>query len=364
MFRAPQLPRNLDAALRDIFDPKATVRMDAASDLAAHAETAREKVLPALEKAVSDADARVRAAALRAPAELRASEALPAILVACEDDDGLVRQEAIAALGDVGDERAIGKLERALVDKRPEVRFQAVMSYPRVARSETDIAKVLERASRDDDEHVVHVAMRMTEEAFGDDEGPRASDHVVVPAELVKRARELLGHASPRVRAVAAVVVTRAGGDEGIDVLVGVVDGSVATPEAEDIAAAIELAGDRRLEATRPALEKRAFGGLLGFGRDAWSWHARTALAKMGHPRAAREIVRELGGWDRARKTLAVVAAGEARLTEARAIIAALRDRPRGLDVALLERTLALIDGAAHDDDDSATVGATAKISP
>lgn len=345
MFRAPQLPRNLEAALRDIVDPKPAVRMDAAGDLVAHGETSRERVLPALEKAASDADSRVRAAALRGLGELRAKEMLPAILVACEDDDALVRQEAIAALGDVGDERAIGKLERALVDKRPEVRFQAVMSYPRVAASESDIAKVLERASRDEDEHVVHVALRMTEEAFGDDEGPRAIDDVVVPPPLVARARELLGHASPRVRAVAAVVVTRSGGSEGVDVLIGVVDGTVATPEAEDIAAAIELAGDRRLEGAKPALEKRAFGGLLGFGRDAWSWHARTALAKLGHERATREILRELDGWDRARRTLAVVAAGEARLEAARSRLVAMRDRPRGVDVKLVERMIARIDG-------------------
>lgn len=359
MFQAPQLPRNLDAALRDIADPKATVRLGAASDLAAHGEAARGPVLAALEKALSDADARVRAAVLRALAELRAKETLSAILVACEDDDTLVRQEAIAALGDIGDERAAGKLERALVDKRPEVRFQAVMAYPRVSTVDADVVNVLERASRDDDEHVVHVAMRMAEEVGGEDAGQGATDGVIVPDALLTRARALLGHASARVRAVAAVVMTRAGQDDGLEVLLGVVDGSVATPEAEDIAAAIELAGDRKLTAAKAALEKRAFGGMLGFGRDAWSWHARTALAKMGHPRAVQEIVRELRGWDRARRTLAVVAAGEARLAEARPLLASMRERPRGIDVTLVLRALAQIDGLATlgDADDGEPAG-------
>jgi len=349
VFRPPQLPRNLEAALRDIADAKPSVRMDAASDLAAHGDAARARVVPALDKALSDADARVRAAALRALAELRANEALPAILVACEDDDTLVRQEAIAALGDIGDERAAGKLERALVDARPEVRFQAVMAYPRVSRVDDDIVQVLERASRDTDEHVVHVALRMAEEVGGDDAGQGASGRVIVPAGLLVRARALLDHASPRVRAVAAVVVTRAGGDDGIGVLVGVVNGSVATPEAEDIAAAIELAGDRALAAAQPALEKRAFGGVLGFGRDAWSWHARTALAKMKHPRATAEILRELSGWDRARRTLAVVAAGEARLDAARPLLVAMRLQPRGIDVTMVDRALTRIDGLTDD---------------
>jgi hypothetical protein len=290
VFRPPPLPRNLEAAVRDAIDPQPRVRIDAIRDLLAHAGDHRSRVIATLEKAVTDREPKVRGAALAALGELGASEVLPAILIACEDEDGGVRQEAIAALGEVGDERARGKLERALVDPRPEVRFQAVMAFPRVCSVREDVVAALVRATRDDDEHVIHVALRMSEaigagrtardlgappdedepidEGLDDglDEEPPTD---VVPAPLLERARALVAHASPRVRAVAGIIVLRAGDDAGREVVLGVVDGSIATPEAEDIAAAIELAGRRRLTAATRALERRAFGGVLGFGRDA-----------------------------------------------------------------------------------------------
>lgn len=357
MFRAPQLPRNLEAALRDAADEKPAVRVHALGDLVAHADDSRERVIVALEKALSDADARVRAASLRALGAIAADEVLPALLVACEDEDGGVRQEAIAALGEVGDERACGKLERALVDPRPEVRFQAVMAYPRVCTSRDDVVAVLERATRDADPHVVHVALRMAEEIGGTparlaDPDPEATllaededDDVasVAPPALLDRARALLAHEAPRVRAVAAVLLARAGEAAGDDVLIGVVDGAVATPEAEDVSAAIELCGRRGLTRATAALERRAFGGLLGFGRDAWSWHARTALARLGHARARREILRELEAKDRTRRALAVVAAGRARLAAARPALERMRGAEQGFDASVIERALAAI---------------------
>ncbi|MEZ4308255.1 MAG: hypothetical protein R3F14_09450 [Polyangiaceae bacterium] len=98
--------------------------------------------------------------------------------------------------------------------------------------------------------------------------------------------------------------------------------------DGEDVAAAIELCGDLGLKA-KAGLEKRAFGRLLGLGRDALlPQHARVALARMGHERAVREIVTELASWDREKRTLAVAAAGRARLTSARDAIAAMRDAP------------------------------------
>ncbi len=355
MFRAPPLPRTLEAALRDAVEEKPAVRVDAISDLVAHADDSRERVLGALDKALSDGDARVRAAALRALGAIGAHEVLPALLVACEDDDATVRQEAIAALGEVGDERACGKLERALVDGRPEVRFQAVMAYPRVCSTRDDVVAVLERATRDADQHVVHVALRMAEEIGGapsrtasleaDDAMILAEEEdedgaSVAPPSLLERARSLLTHEAPRVRAVAAVVLARAGDAGGDAVIVGVVDGSVATPEAEDVSSAIELAGRRGLTRATSALERRAFGGLLGFGRDAWSWHARTALARLGHARARHEILRELDAGDRTRATLAVVAAGRARLVDARPALLRLRSAPRGVDPSVVARAL------------------------
>jgi hypothetical protein len=54
MFRAPPLPRNLDAALRDLGAGKPKVRIEALRDLARHAEAARPQVVAALEGALRD----------------------------------------------------------------------------------------------------------------------------------------------------------------------------------------------------------------------------------------------------------------------------------------------------------------------
>jgi len=382
VFRPPPLPRTLDAALRDLADPKPEVRVDAIADLQAHVPAHRAAALAALDQALRDAAPRVRAAAARVLGESEARELLPALLIACEDDDEAVRQEAIAALGEVGDPRACGKLERALGDARPEVRFQAVMAYPRVCAVPGDVLQALVRATEDTDEHVVHVALRMAEEIAGrppptaagsdatgaalesapedeafddEDEGPSNIDPV-----LLARARALLTHAAPRVRAVAAVILARSNDPAGDAVLLGVADGAVATPEAEDIASAITLAGTRGLRRAIPALERRAFGGVLGFGRDPWAWHARTALARMGHARASREILRELEVRDRTRRTLAVVAAGRARLLAARAPLDRLR-ASGDIDASLVGRALAALDRAAGT---AATAPAPAKTGP
>ena len=110
------------------------MRAGALRDLVAHAEAARERVVRALQRALrEDEEAQVRAVAAMALADLQAREALADLLVAVEDRAPLVRQMAIAALGEIGDSRATERLRRALTDERAEVRFQAVMAFPRVS---------------------------------------------------------------------------------------------------------------------------------------------------------------------------------------------------------------------------------------
>jgi hypothetical protein len=129
---------------------------------------------------------------------------------------------------------------------------------------------------------------------------------------------------------------------------VSVARGATKTRDREDEAAAIELAGRLKLEGAKPGLEKRAFGGLLGFRRDPFAWHARVALARMGHERAQREILRELSASDRDLRTLAVAAAGRARLVAAREPIAAMKGDARRADPEAVDEALAALaeDGA------------------
>jgi HEAT repeat protein len=339
MFGARPLPRTLEAALRDLSAERAPVRAASVRDLVAHAGEARERVIRGLQRALRDDAAEVRAAAATALADAGGAEALPDLLVAVEDAHALVRQMAISALGEIGDARATERLRRALGDPRAEVRFQAVMAFPRVVASRDDALAALLAATEDEDAFVCHIALRMTDEIRAD--APPDPD-------VLRRARALLGHASPQVRVAAAILIVHGGEDpedraRAAEVLAEVGKGTLRTGDREDEAAAIELCGDLDLRETRPGLERRAFGGLLGLRKDPLAWHARVALARMGHERACREILRELGDRDRDVCSLAVAAAGRARLQAARGPLLALKRDPRRADPDAVADALAAL---------------------
>jgi hypothetical protein len=67
------------------------------------------------------------------------------------------------------------------------------------------------------------------------------------------------------------------------------------------------------------------------------AWHARTALARLGHERARAEILADLASWRRETREAAVVAAGRARIGEARG---ALENLGGSVDDALVREAL------------------------
>jgi HEAT repeat protein len=332
----PSLPRTLAAALRDLGSSKPTVRAEAVRDLGRHEADARDDVIRGLTRALRDEAAPVRAAAATALADVHGVEALAELQVAVEDDDALVCQMAVSALGEIGDPRATERLRRALESSRAEVRFQAVIAYPRVCASREAALEALIHATHDEDPLVGHIALRMGEELI---DGAGAVD-----PRLLARARALVGQGAPEVRVASAVMLAPLGDAAARAVLVAVARGELKSSDGEDEAAAIELTGQLGLGDARPGLEKRAFGGLFGFRRDPLAWHARVALARMGHERAAAEILRELSSADRDQRTLAVAAAGRARLASARERIAAMRGDARRADPNAVDEALAVLE--------------------
>ncbi|MEO7328938.1 MAG: HEAT repeat domain-containing protein [Minicystis sp.] len=337
MFRAPSLPRTLEAALRDLDADKPAERAASAHDLVAHADEARDRVLAALDRALKDANAAVRGAAATALADVNAVESVPALIAACDDAEMEVRGAVLSALGELGDSAAGDKVRAALADARPEVRFQAVIAFPRVARTKKEAVEALLQATHDDDGFVCQIALRMAEEVAGDDRN-------TLDERVFLRARALLAHGPPMVRVAAAVFLARASAERADravrEVLAAVALDELRSGDGEDEAAAIELCGELALRAARPGLEKRAFGAVL-FRRDRLAWHARVALARMGHERASREIVRDLGSWDRDRRTLAVAAAGRARLAAAKDLITSMRGDAARADPGAVDEALA-----------------------
>jgi len=322
VFRAASLRRTLAAALRDLGSKSAATRAAAIGDLTAYVDEARQSVVAALEHAIRDAAAEVRAAAAVALADVKAVEALGSLLIAVEDGDAHVRQMAIAAIGEIGDPRARERLRRALSDDRPEVRFQAVIAFCKVAPDQAIDA--ISRALEDPDAYVRYVAIRCAEERTFSDDPP-------IPARLFAKVIALIEDPDAAVRIAVAIVLARSGDRRGDAILLDVVRGTLTTKEAEDEAAAVELCGELGIAAAEPHLERRAFG-FFGFGENRFAWQALVSLGRLGHARARSRIIRELSSFWHDRRTLAVVAAGRARLVEARALIEAMRGDERQAD--------------------------------
>lgn len=277
--------------------------------LARRDASVRTLCIEALVRALSDDVGGVRHAAAEGLADLQAAEATTALLVCIEDDDLHVRQMAITALGEIGDARALPRLRRATSDERPEVRFQAVLAVCRITDDDDEISNVLVHGMSDADTEVRTIAVRAAEDRLA---------HGSLPGRVLDAAAKALQGAHDLANA-AAILLARAGDRRGDARVLDIVAGAIPTNK-EDERGAIEVCGERGLAKAKPVLERRAFGIGRVF-RDTCSFHARIALARLGDDRAIAAIVDDLGSWSRSRREAAVVAAGRARIGDARARI-------------------------------------------
>jgi HEAT repeat protein len=335
------LPRTLAAALRDVHEKKVDVRVSAVRDLArlAHEDDRAAAIQGLVSVLQSDKTPGVRAEAAIALADARAGEAVSALTRAATRDEAVrVRQMALVALGEVaddGDHDARAAIERTLSDRSPELRFQALIAFNRVGGAGAE-AQLFEHME-DRDAHVRYVALRLAEERFvGDDVGRE------IPERVSALTRAALDDESAEVRLAAAILLTRGGDEAGRAELCAVVNRPAGGPEPEDEQAAIDLAGERGWEEARPGLVRRAFG-MFGFPLDRFSWQARIALARLGDERAKLAILRGLQAWTRDARTVAVAAAGRARLAEARPAIVAMRGKPDRAAAEAVEEALQLL---------------------
>ncbi len=315
--------------MRDVSSERPEVRVSAIADLVRHArlsDAAHARAVPLLAERLSDPHAAVRSAAAVALGDVGAHEAIPALVVAMEDADGHVREMAINALGEIADSRALPRLRRALRDARPEVRYQAVIAFTHIAeRAEgletSEVDDALFDAVSDPDDAIAHIALRLAEERL--DAGHRPDERLLV------RARALVSEnseASSSVTLVAAILLAKSGDRRGHPLLLSLVSSGRIHGESaaiEDERAAVELVGQLGLEEATPYLVRRAWGVTRWF-RDTCAFHARIALARLGHARARAEILRELRSKRSEVLSGAIVSAGRARMVEARDILEAL----------------------------------------
>lgn len=336
MWLPPPLPRTFDACVRDLRSTKAETRASAASDIVRHAsgddEDKRTEAIGLLEKALADEAPRVRSAAAVALSDLGAKEARKGLLARLEDDDEHVRQMAIVALGEIGasDSATVARLERAQKDRRPEMRYQAVIALAKLLEGSDRVGAIL-RASSDEDMNVRYIAMRLAEEGLAvgtDGEGD-------VDGRLVTRGKALLEDEADDVVIAAAIFLAKAGEARGREIVLDVVHGR-RRAQPEDEREAVELTGTVGLREAIPELRRRAFG-VLRHLRDRCSFHALIALARLGDERAIDAIRDDLGSRRRPVREAAVVAAGRAGLHALRSQIEAQDDVDPELRRAALE---------------------------
>jgi HEAT repeat protein len=335
------LPRTIEAALRDAEHARADVRLASLADLKRHARGGDDSAVAALvARLARDPEPQVRAGAALALADIDAKDELAVLLAASADVDPGVRQMALVGVGELADPEhaeACAAATRGLVDALPAVRYQAVVALARL-RGDASLEALLV-GTRDADPEVRHVALRVAEEVFGG----RAPEQV--PLALLQRARGALRDDNYGVQLAAAILLAVLGDPSGRSRLIEVVNDRRRIPHAEDESIAVELCGELKLSEATPGLERRAFG-VLG-GRTPASWHARVALAELGHPRAKSVILRGLSAWSRDARTLAVAAAGRARLLEARELLQSMAGSPERAEPDAVNDALDAIDAAA-----------------
>ena len=343
-------PSSVEAILRDLASNDAAVRVQAADECASVIGDVegepRTRVIAALVRALgADGHAQARAAAALALADLRAHEALPALLVAADDDAPLVRQLAITALGEIGDVRARERIRRALGDERPEVRFQAIVAFPRLAKRDDDEAgtfdawSALQTGLADDDAQVRGRAA----EACGElaDAGP-------LPDAIADRLAALLdGKSQPSdVRVASAIALAESGDMRGEGVLLDVMAGRIQDPDPGRVQAAFELAGELGLEAARPLAQSAAFGFRAIVGDPGRHTAAIVALVRLGDARAIEHVLSGFTARSFGKRMLAVAIAGRAELVDARPHLQSLRRDARLADPEAVDDALARIDAA------------------
>ena len=160
---------------------------------------------------------------------------------------------ALSAIGEIGDARAIQRLERALRESRPEVRYQAVIAYARVAKDDAPaVATALVRALDDEDSAIRYIAMRVAEEQ----RAPSATRRQARGA----RARSSSEGPDAAVAVVAALYLARLGRAPGPQVVLDVVAERREAPELEDEQACVEAAGELEMRDAVPFLEQARLG--------------------------------------------------------------------------------------------------------
>jgi hypothetical protein len=345
MYLWSPLPRSLSATLRDASHPKARVRVSAIADLVrwAGTELGEGCVARLIDMVRGDDDLEVRAAAALGLADAGASAGLEVLIEAARAGAPRLRQLALVALGELappGHPAATAQVQRAQASEAPALRFQALVAAARLC-ADDELVTALTAALDDVEARIRYVACRIIEERFltGDPAGAAAPSATALLATI----STLLIDSDPDVALIAAILLAPRGSLPARQLIVRAINQRRHFSNLDDEQAAIELCAELPLNAARPGLVARAFGGALR-GVSPVAFQARVALARLGDARAQTQIIRGLSAWSRAARSEAVAAAGQARLEAARPRLLAMRNDERQADASSVAEALLALD--------------------
>ncbi|HTV22530.1 MAG TPA: HEAT repeat domain-containing protein [Polyangiaceae bacterium] len=342
------LPRSLAATHRDATHAKSRVRLSAVADLARWAQTDERASCISRLCALLDADpdVEVRAAAALGLADAGLREGLPALLRVAASGPPRVAQMALIAIGELAnaeDAEALDAVRAALASDAPALRFQALVAAGRVLPPD-ELERCVDEALADGDARLRYIACRIVEERFFSE--PETGSPSVDPSQQVRlgeKLEPLLGDSDADVAIAVAVLLAPRGSTAARALLVKALNGRRHFTQLDDERAAIELCADLGLDAARPGLHARAFGGAL-LSSSPLAFQARVALARLGDERAKHHILRGLSSWSRSVRAQCVAAAGLARLEAARPRLLEMRRDERTVDPRSVTEALLALD--------------------
>ncbi|HEX3593511.1 MAG TPA: HEAT repeat domain-containing protein [Polyangiaceae bacterium] len=341
MYGLEALPRTLEAALRDAKNAKESVRVAAVRDLSRHAAGAEgRQAVEALTFALKDdGSVEVRAAAALALADAGARDAVDALLGGTADPNLRVRQMSLIAIGELGD-GADGRVENviraAIGDSAAALRYQGLIAANALSLPFAEAALV--EATGDADGEVRYIALRLLEERASAEKSGQPADSTLTVVAL------RLSDPALRVRLAAGLFFGRMGDRAGAEAITEGIEARDDTLDPEDVQAAIVLAGELAVHDAAAALARHAWGT---FGRGSrFAYEARIALANMGNIRAKKALLQGLSASSRDARTLAVVAAGRANLSEALPLIEAMEPDERRADSGAVKDALMALRGS------------------
>jgi HEAT repeat protein len=341
------LPRSLAATLRDAVHPKARVRLSALADLVRWAQTGEREPCAARLLALleADTDVEVRAAAALACADAGLREGLPALLRVTASGPPRVAQMALVAIGELGsasDADALVAVRAALASDAPALRFQGLVAAGRLLPIE-ELAAHVSAACADGEAKLRYIACRIVEERFFAEPDAASPSADASRLSLAQQLERLLTDPDLDVKIAAAVLLAPRGSMAARGVLVQALNARRSFAQIDDEQAAIELCAELGLDAARPGLRARAFGGAW-LGSSPLAFQARVALARLGDERAKLHILRGLSSWSRNVRAQCVAAAGLARLEAARPRLLEMRRDERVVDARSVTEALLALD--------------------